>query len=441
MLVGVGQALACTHFSVNKLKSVLLVLPPISIYDKPNQMPKITKITFPNSEGQQLAARLELPLDQHPHNFVLFAHCFTCSKNLGAVRAISDALTQKGLGVLRFDFTGLGDSEGDFADTNFSSNVNDLIAAAEYLEKNYQAPSLLIGHSLGGAAVLYAAQQLESVRAIATVGAPAEPQHVNHLLQSGITEIEKTGQATVSIGGRPFTIKKQFLDDLQTKQLKNIIPNLKKALLILHSPQDRTVSIDNAQQLYLAAKHPKSFITLDGADHLLSNKKDALYTGHMIASWSERYLEKTIATPLKSNNQVAVRLNDVDQYTTEVKAGKHLLLADEPESVGGNDFGPSPYEYVSSGLGACTVMTLHMYARRKKWPLEEVTVHIDHGKRYPSEIEEDNPKNKLDHFDRYIEIKGDLDEAQRNRLLEIADRCPVHRTLHNEVIITTKLID
>jgi len=405
-------------------------------------MPKITKVAFKNNTGYELSARLELPIDQRPKAYALFAHCFTCSKNVRAARSISQCLTKKGIAVLRFDFAGLGDSEGDFSDTNFTSNVADLTAAASYLAENFVAPAILIGHSLGGAAVLAAAHDIPSVKAVATIGAPAEPAHVQHLVQSASHEIEANGQATVHIGQQSFNIKKQFLEDIQQTTLKNKINRLGKALLVLHAPQDRIVSVDNAERIYMAARHPKSFISLDGADHLLTKKEDGHYAGEVIASWANRYLDKPAENPLRSNSQVAVRLNAADAFTSEVKSGKHYFVADEPEKVGGNDFGPSPYELVSSGLGACTVMTLHMYAKRKKWDLQEVTVHIDHHKDYAETLTADGTKpQKIDVFSKQITLVGDLDETQRTRLLAIADRCPVHRTLHGKIDILTELME
>ena len=397
------------------------------------------KIQFPNDDGEMLAARLELPVNQHPHSYALFAHCFTCSKNLSAVRHISTALHQSGVAVLRFDFTGLGESEGDFVDTNFSSNVEDLLAAAKYLADNYEAPSLLIGHSLGGAAVLCAATELPEVKAVATVGAPFDPEHVSHLLGDSIDEIEEHGVAEVNIGGRPFKVKKQFLEDIRSNKISEKIKNLKKALLIMHSPQDRTVNIDNAARLYTTAMHPKSFISLDGADHLLGDKMDAQYVGDTIASWVKRYLALPAQEKLRSDKTVAARLGDKG-FTTEIMVRHHSITADEPVSIGGNDFGPSPYELLTSGLGACTAMTLQMYARRKKWDLKEVKVHLAHFKDYASDMADtENSKSKIDHFELKLELEGELDEKQRARLLDIANKCPVHRTLHQEVAITVEL--
>ncbi|MCR9290509.1 bifunctional alpha/beta hydrolase/OsmC family protein [Saprospiraceae bacterium] len=401
---------------------------------------KYQKVKFYNKNGYQLSARIELPVNQHPHTFAIFAHCFTCTKNLPAVRHISRALIKEGIALLRFDFTGLGESEGDFADTNFSTNLNDIYATADFLKENYQAPEILVGHSLGGSAMLHAACQIESVVAVATVGAPYNPIHVHHLFSDNLEEIDAEGQAKVNIGGRPFMVKKQFLDDLQNHSPFEKLRNLRKAVLVLHSPQDRTVEIENAAKIYSAAFHPKSFVSLDGADHLLSKKEDALYTGDMIAAWAKRYINIPKKEALKVDKEVAVRLDKEDGFTTDIMVRQHALIADEPENVGGNDFGPSPYDLVASGLGACTVMTLHMYARRKKWDLEEVTVHLEHYKDYAADFQNPEGKqSKIDHFDRVIELEGNLDEKQKQRLLEIADKCPVHRTLHNEVKVVTRL--
>ncbi len=397
------------------------------------------KISFKNKEGQLLSARIEFPTGQKPLSFALFAHCFTCNKNLSAIRNISKALNREGIAVLRFDFTGLGESEGDFANTNFSSNVSDLVSAANYLEQNHKAPSLLIGHSLGGAAVIFAASQIESVQALATIGAPASPVHVSHLFSRSLDEIEKNEQAMVNIGGRPFKIKKQFLDDISEQNLTDSLRKLKKPILILHSPHDTTVGIENASQLYGAAFHPKSFISLDGADHLLSSKADSQYTGSVISSWAKRYLENEEEISLDTNQQVVVQLGDTG-FTTVVSNGKHTFLADEPKSVGGEDLGPTPYDLLLASLGTCTAMTLRMYSNRKKWDLKDIKVHLSHGKEHALDCEKcEDEKSKIDTLSRIIEIKGDLDDTQRNRLLEIADRCPVHRTLAGQIQFRTEL--
>ncbi len=402
----------------------------------------LQKITFRNKDGHELVGRLEFPLDQHPHNFVLFAHCFTCNKNLLAVKNIGKALISNGFAVLRFDFTGLGESEGDFADTNFSGNVEDLIAAADYLKEHHKAPTLLIGHSLGGSAVIFAASEMASVKAVATIGAPSNPVHVKHLLKSSIEEIKANGMATVNIGGRDFTIKKQFLDDIESKSLAEIAKQLRKPLLIMHSPQDTTVGIINAEEIYVAAHHPKSFVSLDGADHLLSDKKDSAYVGKIIAEWAQRYLDTPTNSILKTKYQVVASLDGDDGFTTQMKVGNHYMLADEPTEVGGNDFGPSPYELVSAGLSACTAMTIQMYTKRKKWDLQNVEVHTSYSRTHAQDCEDcESPGAKIDTFNREIKLTGDLDEKQTQRILEIADKCPVHKTLHSETQVITKLID
>ena len=399
------------------------------------------KVKFQNKEGQNLVGRLELPANQEPHNYVIFAHCFTCNKNLSAVKNIGKSLTSNGFGVLRFDFTGLGESEGDFADTNFSGNVADLVVAAEYLKDNYKAPSLIIGHSLGGAAAIFAASEIPYIQAVATVGAPSNPEHVTHLLKSGIDEIQASGKAVVNLSGRDFTIKKQFIDDLQNKSLPDVANKLRKPLLVMHSPQDDTVGIKNAEEIYIAARHPKSFVSLDGADHLLMNKRDSIYTGEVISGWAKRYVDIPEASTLKTSHQVIASLNAEDGFTTAMKVGNHHLTADEPTSFGGNDFGPSPYELVSAGLSACTVMTIQMYAKRKGWPLENVEVHTSYGKSHAQDCDDcETNSAKIDTFNRDIRFKGDLDEKQIERLLQIADKCPVHKTLHSDTQIVTKLI-
>ncbi len=378
-------------------------------------------------------------MDRHPHAFAIFAHCFTCGSDLTASHNISRELNLVGIGVLRFDFTGIGESEGDFVDTSFTTNISDLVAAGEWLAAHHLAPALLVGHSLGGAAVLCAANQLPSVKAVVTIGAPFAPDHVSRHFAEKLEQIAESGRATVNIGGRPFQIAKQFVDDLGAHELDKNIRELEAGLLILHSPQDKTVSIDEAAKLYTAARHPKSFVSLDGADHLLSDNADSHYAGQVIAGWSSRYLPQPQGESLESDHKVAVRLGR-EGYTTEVMVRQHHLTADEPESVGGNDFGPGPYELVSAGLGACTAMTIQMYARRKGWVVDEVQVHLNHKKDYAADMEaSDERPTKIDHFERVVVLRGKLNDEQRARLLEIADRCPVHRTLHETVKVTTVL--
>ncbi len=402
----------------------------------------LQSVTFKNKEGQLLEGRLELPVDRYPHNYAIFAHCFTCNKNLLAVKNIGKALTSNGFGVLRFDFTGLGESEGNFADTNFSGNVEDLVAAADYLNEKHTAPTLLIGHSLGGAAVIFAATEISSVKAIATVGAPSDPSHVQHLLKSSLEEIQANGKAVVNLSGRDFTIKKQFLEDLKTKSLPDTVKKLRKPILLMHSPQDDTVGIQNAEDIYQAAHHPKSFVSLDGADHLLMNKKDSVYVGEVISGWAKRYLAIEGEEKLpKTKHQVVASLGSEDGFTTQMKVGNHYMIADEPTDFGGNDFGPSPYELVSAGLSACTVMTLQMYAKRKNWPLENVSVHTTYSKTHALDCENcEDTAAKIDTFHREIQLNGSLNQKQRERMLQIADKCPVHKTLHSETQVITKLL-
>lgn len=390
---------------------------------------KTIKLQFPNADGQMLSARLEMPIDKKPLAYAMFAHCFTCSKNLMAVTNVSRALTSKGIAVLRFDFTGLGESQGDFADTNFSSNVQDLILAAEHLKSEYEAPKILVGHSLGGAAVLIAASKLESIEAVATVGAPADPPHVKHLFESSLEEIEATGKARVSLSGRPFTIKKQFIDDLEHYERSQAIKELKKPLLILHSPQDEIVDISNAEKIYLAAVHPKSYISLDGADHLLTRKEDATYVGEVIASWASRYVSVSGDHGLSTDHQVVVRNEKEKGLLTEILANGHYLIADEPENIGGTNLGGTPYDMLVASLGACTAITIRLYANHKKLDLQEVKVHLTREKRHATDAETLDEASKMEFIDLELELTGDLSEEQRDRILEIAHKCPVNRTL------------
>ena len=401
----------------------------------------IQKITFKNNEGQLLSGRLELPVTQQAHNFAIFAHCFTCTKNLSAVKNISRALTSQGFGVLRFDFTGLGESDGDFADTNFSGNVEDLVSAADYLKTNFLPPTLIVGHSLGGAASIFAASKIDSIKALATLGAPSNPKHVQHLLHSSIDDIKNNGKAVVNLSGRDFTIKKQFLDDLEAQSLPEVAKNLRKALLVMHSPQDATVNIKNAEEIYKAAHHPKSFVSLDGADHLLSNKLDSIYAGKIISSWAKRYVNLKNEKLLRTKHQVIASLDSEDGFTTQMKVVNHIMVADEPTSYGGNDYGPSPYEMVSAGLSACTAMTIQMYAKRKGWLINNVEVHTSYGKTHAEDCQHcDENSAKIDTFNREIKLDSNLDEKQIKRILQIADKCPVHKTLHSETQVHTKLI-
>jgi uncharacterized OsmC-like protein/pimeloyl-ACP methyl ester carboxylesterase len=401
-------------------------------------MPTIP-LRFPGAQGAALAARLELPAGM-PRAFALFAHCFTCGKNLKAAHSISRALAAAGIAVLRFDFTGLGESAGDFADTTFASNVDDLVAAAEFLATAYQPPSLLIGHSLGGAAVLQAAARLPEVRAVATLGAPSEPSHVLRLVEHARPEIEARGCAMVSLAGRSFPISRAFLADLEATSMEATIHELRRPLLVLHAPRDTVVGIDNAARIFQAALHPKSFLSLDDADHLLSRAEDAVYAAELITAWAGRYLpapQPEAALPSQDGVVVAIGASG---YTSTVRAGRHLLLADEPLSAGGADAGPGPYDYLLAALGACTAMTLRMYADRKGWPLEGATVRLRHGRVHAADCADCVTKEgRIDQIERELELTGPLDPEQRARLVEIADRCPVHRTLHGEIHVRTTL--
>lgn len=404
---------------------------------------KSKKITFKNNKGHLLSAKLDLP-DQKPLAFALFAHCFTCSKDLSAIRSISKSLINSGIAVLSFDFTGLGSSEGSFEESNFGSNITDLEDASNYLRDNYEAPKIIIGHSLGGAAALFAGAKLKNIEAVVSIAAPFDPNHVTKLMNDDIDKIKKEGKAEVSIGGRPFVISEEFIDDLKNHHPEEVAKSLRKPLLIMHSPQDKIVGIENAAKIYSAAHHPKSYVSLDGADHLLSKRKDSLYVGRLIATWVQKYINFQTngdnLRSLESDFRVAVETTQ-ESFTSQVKAGDHYLIADEPIDVGGENKGPSPYELLSAALGACTSMTLKMYAARKKWDLKSAIVHVEHHKTHADDCEScEDPKAKIDHFDREIQLIGDLDEAQKQRLLEIADKCPVHKTLHSQVKIKTQLI-
>ena len=392
-------------------------------------------VTFQGKAGQMLTGILELPSNLSPRAMALFAHCFSCSKDIAAARIISRELAAKGIGVLRFDFTGLGKSEGDFADTNFSTNLDDLEAAANWLAEHHSGPDLLVGHSLGGAAVVTVASRLPMVKAVATIGAPSDADHVIHNFGSKLDEIETRGEAEVLLAGRPFTIKKQFVEDVSGAKVRDAVAELRRPLLVMHAPADQTVSIDNASGLFVNAKHPKSFMSLDTADHLLSNKEDAAYAATLICGWVSRYLPVQAQAEAVLHDGVYVSETGGGRFENLVVSGKHKMIADEPVSVGGGDAGPGPYEYVSAGLGACTSMTLRMYAGRKKWPLEKVGVTVN----FSREPNLDDPNGeKRDTFERVIDIEGDLDEEQRARLLEIADKCPVHRTLERVVHVKTR---
>lgn len=401
----------------------------------------VMKAEFEGSQGASLAARLDMPAGE-ARAYAIFAHCFTCSKDLNAARRIAGELSRLGIAVLRFDFTGLGSSEGEFASTNFSSNVEDLVQAAAWLGQNHGAPQLLIGHSLGGAAVLAAAPQIQSVRAVVTIGAPADATHVVRNFAAAIDRIKQEGEAEVTLGGRKFSIRRQFLDDLEKTAISKKIAGMKKALLVMHSPTDDVVGIENATEIFSAAKHPKSFVSLDGADHLLSREADAIFAASVIAAWVARYLAGETEAGRGETGPVKVRETGNGRFQNVVRAGRHRLIADEPASVGGMDSGPTPYDFLSIGLGACTSMTLRIYAERKKLDIGAISVLVDHQKIHARDCEECNDEERastarIDRFERIIEIEGDVDRQTREKLLEIADKCPVHRSLESGVKIAT----
>ena len=403
------------------------------------------RFQFEGEGNHQLAAALDLP-DREPIAYALFAHCFTCGKDVLAARRIALALTAKGIAVLRFDFTGLGSSEGDFANSTFSSNVTDLVRAANHLRATRKAPALLIGHSLGGAAILAAADRIPEALAVVTIAAPSDPNHVTGLFADRIAEIRKNGRAQVSLAGRPFPITREFLDDIAEHSLMRHITGLHKALLVMHAPTDDTVGIDNATRIFVAAKHPKSFVSLADADHLLSDRRDTNYAAEVIAAWASRYIGQAAAEHLtdrgEAPRQVVVRETRNSKLQQTVTVGPHRMIADEPVAVGGEDSGPGPYDFLLAALGACTSMTMRLYAERKALPLDRITVALRHSKIHAKDCEEcETREGMLDQIDRVIGMEGALDADQRKRLMEIADKCPVHRTLTSEIRILTRAAD
>ena len=399
------------------------------------------RFDFPNARGETLAALLNLP-DGEPAATALFAHCFTCGKDNLAASRIAERLTGAGIAVLRFDFTGLGSSAGEFANTHFSSNIGDLVAAANRLRTVGRAPGILIGHSLGGAAMLAAAHDIPEARAVVTIAAPYDPSHVLNLFKDRLDELKAQGEIEVTLAGRNIRVRREFLDDIAQHTLRDRIVGLRKALLVFHAPTDRLVGIENASKIFLAAKHPKSFISLDDADHLLTKRRDALYVADVIAAWASRYLDAPAAAPAEASvpNLVTVRETREGKFQQDITAGRHHLTADEPVDAGGLDSGPGPYDLLLAALGACTAMTMRLYADGKNLPLDRVTVRLSHKKIYATDCAECETKDgKLDRIERTISLEGALDDAQRQRLIEIAEKCPVHRTLHAEVDVRTRL--
>jgi uncharacterized OsmC-like protein/pimeloyl-ACP methyl ester carboxylesterase len=399
------------------------------------------KVTFPGSRGDPLAARLELPLGPI-RSYAIFAHCFTCSKDLFASRRIASELAMRGIGVLRFDFTGLGASGGEFANSNFSSNVEDLRRAAQYLARHFGPAELLVGHSLGGAAVLAVAADLPEVRAVVTIGAPADTEHVISSFRMHVPVIESQGEAEVELAGRHFSIRRQFLDDVRSQDLEAKIHGLGRPLLVLHAPGDEIVGIQNAKRIFEAARHPKGFVSLDGADHLLTRHEDATFVAEVVSAWCGRYLPRlSSAGPAAHHDGVLVRASGEGRFQQVVEAGRHRLLADEPESYGGLDSGPSPYDFLSAALGACTSMTLQLYAERKGWQLPPYTVEVRHAKVHAEDCAScvEGSSGKIDQFERRITFEADPGLAVTETIAEIAGKCPVHRTLEARSDIVTKV--
>ena len=407
-------------------------------------MPRaITKFTFPGSQGAELAARLDLP-EGAPRAYALFAHCFTCSKDIAAASRISAGLVDAGIGVLRFDFTGLGASDGEFANTNFTSNVADIVAAADALRRQHEAPSLLIGHSLGGAAVLAATPDISEVTGVVTIAAPSEPAHVEGVFDAETLDaIERDGEAEVCLAGRSFRIRRQFLDDIANHRVESATASLDASLLVLHSPVDELVGVEHARRIYERARHPKSFVSLDRADHLLTDHADAQYVASLIAAWVTRYLP-TPPDELRDEDppvdgEVVVAESGTGAFAQSVRMGRHVLQADEPLGIG-DDTGPNPYDLLLASLGACTSMTIRMYARRKGIALDHVEVRLAHERRHCDDCgDPDAPSSKIEVISRRIELSGDLTDEQVAKLRSIADRCPVHRTLTTDLRIETEL--
>lgn len=401
-------------------------------------------ISFENRRAQTLAGVVHRPVSGPTRACAIFAHCFTCTKNSKAAVRISEALAAQGIEVLRFDFTGLGQSEGDFSRTHFSSNVDDLIDAAAFMEDTGLAPALLIGHSLGGTAVLAAAHEIDSVLAVATIGAPADAKHVLHLMNKDLEEIESTGKAIVQLGGQPFDIHKEFVDDVRMQNVCEKLRALRKALLVMHSPVDEVVSIDQAALIYSNALHPKSFVSLEDADHLLTNDRDSTYVASMLASWAERYIDghsSENAPARHLDGAAVVNGKTSDGFKVSINANGHLFTGDEPKSVGGTELGPTPYDLLGAALASCTVMTMNFFAQRENLPLEQVEVSVKHDRIHAHDCEEcKKTDGKIDRFRRAIKMQGNLDEEQLALLMKIADRCPVHRTLENEIIIASQMV-
>ncbi|WP_241507244.1 bifunctional alpha/beta hydrolase/OsmC family protein [Aquimarina sediminis] len=402
-----------------------------------------TKLKIKNRKGYELHALLELPVNQKPNRYAIFSHCFTCSSNMTAVRNITRTLTNYGFGVVRFDFTGLGRSQGEFTESYFSANVNDIIDVHQYIKNNYDAPELLIGHSLGGSASIMAASRIDDIKAVVSIGAPSDVEHTKKQFLSAIDDVNFHGETEVNIGGRPFAINSEFVEDFTNTDLLSVTKNLKKPILILHSPQDKIVNADHAHRLFIAAFHPKSFVSLDGADHLLNNSDDSIYVGNVIGAWVERYFEKRKNIMLEPEGEQLVAHLDLTEnnFTTQMQTREHSMIADEPGSIGGDNFGPGPYNYLVAAIASCTAMTVKLYAERKQWNLKEIYVYISHSRKHTDELQGDFEKmGRIDHIHKKLKFIGDLTQEQKEKLKHIASRCPVHKTVESEVLFDSQLI-
>ena len=407
------------------------------------------KVTFTNSRGIDLAGALETPKEGVPiRSYALFAHCFTCGKDIAAASRVARALTKYGIAVLRFDFTGLGNSDGDFANTNFSSNVDDLLAAYQMLETDYRAPQLIVGHSLGGTAVLNAASKMPAIKAVSTIGSPATADHVEHLFTC-TPELDQEGIAHIDLGMRKFSVRKEMLDDLREHNSADYIGKIGLPIMVFHSPIDTVVSVNEAGKIFQAAKHPKSFVSLDSADHMLTKAADAEFVAQTLASWADRYLDEApvaadttdaIPAQAKTLKHGDVLITEKDKkFLRGLYTADHQVISDEPRSMGGSNLGATPYDLLLMAVGSCTSMTIRMYANHKKIPLEDVNVKLSHERIHTDDCAEcEGESGKIERITRDITFKGELSDSQRKRLLEIADRCPVHRTLEGDLVIRTR---
>ncbi|MCR4268382.1 bifunctional alpha/beta hydrolase/OsmC family protein [Nitratireductor sp. ZSWI3] len=400
------------------------------------------KLEFEGHSGATLVARLDLP-NGPVRAYALFAHCFTCSSDVPAVRSIGAELAREGIAVLGFDFTGLGASDGAFGSTDFATNLADLLCAIEFLRAHYEAPSVLIGHSLGGAAVLALAGALADIRAVVTIGAPADTARVLKNLGTSLDAVERQGEADASLAGHSFRISRQFVEDVERHTLLDAVKAMRKPLLIMHAPLDEIVGIENATRIFLAAKHPKSFVSLDKSDHMLTDPADTAFAASVISGWLSRYIAADLPQGSEALEHVRVMETGQGRFQNAVQAGRHRLFADEPESVGGLDSGPSPYDFLSIALSACTAMTLRMYAERKGLELGRLSVDVAHAKVHAEDCadcaEELKKEGRIDRFERRITVDGEISEATRDKLVEIAGKCPVHRTLERVAHVQTRV--